>query len=115
MTINLRGTGMELTPAIRDYVEQKMSMLDKYFDNIIIANIDVGLRSNHHQKGDIYYAEVNLNVPGHLIRVVKEERDLYKAIDKVKDHLKMELEKMKEKMRRKDKKVLRDGKEYRAE
>ena len=32
-----------------------------------------------------------------MLRVVKEEADLYKAIDKVKDHFKVELESMKEK------------------
>ena len=112
MTINIRATGIQLTDAIRQYAEEKVKMLEKFFDHIIIANVDVGLRSNHHQKGDIYYAEVKLHLPGHMIRVVKEERDLYKAIDKVKDHLKIELEKMKEKMRRKDKQLLRGEKEY---
>lgn len=89
-----------------------MQTLTKHFDNIQKAEIDIGLRTHHHQKGDIYYAEVNLCVPQHVLRVVKEEADLYKAIDKVKDHLKMELEKMKGKMRAKNKRVLRENKEY---
>ena len=112
MTINIRGTGMELTDAIRQYAEEKVMMLEKYFDHIIIANVDVGRRSHHHQKGEIFYAEVNLHLPGHMLRVVKEEQDLYKAIDKVKDHLKMELENMKEKMRKRDKGGLRAAKAY---
>ena len=36
-------------------------------------------------------------------------------IDKVKDHLKVELQKIKEKMRRQDRKVIRNQKEYRVE
>jgi ribosome-associated translation inhibitor RaiA len=71
------------------------------------------MESNHHNKGKIYYAEVNLDIPGHpTIRVVKESEDLYKAIDKVKDHLKVELDSAKEKMRRKDKEEIRGQKEY---
>ena len=112
MQIKIKGTGLELTEAIKNYAEEKIENLTKYFDNIQSADIDVGLNSHHHQKGKIYYAEVNLSVPGQLVRVSKECEDLYKAIDKVRDHLKVELEKMKEKMRSRDKKVLRGEKEY---
>lgn len=112
MNINIKGTGIDLTEAIKDYAQEKMQTLVKFFDNIQHIDIDVGMRGNHHNKGDVYYAEVNMSIPGRLVRVVKEEADLYKAIDKVKDHLKVELEQEKEKMRRKDKHVLRAQKEY---
>ncbi|MEK7623987.1 MAG: ribosome-associated translation inhibitor RaiA [Patescibacteria group bacterium] len=115
MTITIHGTNIELTDALKQYAEEKIEGLTKFFDNIQSARIDIGKRSNHHHKGEIFYAEVNLSVPGHMLRVVKEEADLYKAIDKVKDHFKVELESMKEKMRRKDKKGLRRAKEYKEE
>lgn len=112
MKIRIQGTNMELTLPIREYAEKKILSLEKFCDKIITADIDVGMNSKHHLKGDVYYAEVNLGVPGKLIRVVKEGSDLYKAIDKVKDHLKVELQKMKEKSVRRDKKVLREQKAY---
>lgn len=112
MTINIKGTGIELTEAIKKYITEKMESLEKFFDNITGVDIDVGIRSTHHNKGKIYYAEFNLSVPKHMIRVEKDAEDLYKAIDKVKDHLKVELEKIKGKMRDKDKEVLRNQKEY---
>ena len=112
MIVTIHGTGMELTPAIREYAEEKITSLEKFFDNITKAEIDVGMQSHHHNKGDIFYAEVNLDLPGRTLRVVKEEVDLYKAIDKVKDHLKVELEDLKEKMRRIDKDEIRGQKEY---
>lgn len=112
MIITIHGTGMELTQAIRDYAEEKITSLEKFFEGIIRADIDIGLRSHHHHKGKIFYAEVNLSIPGHMLRIVKEEDDLYKAVDKVKDHLKIDLEKMKEKMRAKDRVELRGVKEY---
>lgn len=104
-----------MTDAIRSYAEEKMETLVKFFDNIQHIDIDVGMNSNHHNKGNVYYAEVNMSIPGRLVRVVKEEADLYKAIDKVKDHLKVELEQEKEKMRRKDKHELREQKAYHEE
>lgn len=112
MKINIHGTGIDLTEAIKNYAKEKIESLTKFFDNIQSADIDVGMNSHHHQKGKIYYAEVNLGVPGGVLRVSRDCEDLYKAIDKVRDHLKLELEKMKEKMRAKDKKMLRGEKGY---
>lgn len=112
MNIQIKGTGIELTDAIKQYAEDKVKMLEKFFDRITDVAIDVGMESHHHLKGKIYYAEVNMRVPGKLIRVRKNAVDLYKAIDKVKDHLKVELQEMKEKRRGKDKEMLRDVKGY---
>lgn len=112
MTINIHGSGIDLTDAIKQYVEKKVNSLTKFFGNIIQTDIDIGMNSHHHNKGKVYYAEFNVHVPGNMVRVVKESDTLYKAIDKVKDHLKVELEKMKEKRRARDKKVLRGKKEY---
>lgn len=103
---------MELTEPIKQYVNEKFGDLDKFFDNIQRADIDIGMRTQRHKKGKIFYAEANIHVPGKDIRVVKDTENLYKAIDKVRDHLKSELKELKEKMRRKDKKVLRARKEY---
>ncbi len=115
MILNINGTGIDLTPAIKQYVEEKFEDLEKFFDNIQNADVDIGMNSQHHNKGKIFYAEINVSVPGKEIRVVKESEDLYKAVDKVKDHVKNELKEYKEKLRRKDKKELRDVKEYNAE
>ena len=112
MNINIKGTGMDLTDPIRKYAEEKVQSLTKFFENIQQADIDVGLESSHHNKGKIYYAEVNLHIPGKIVRVKKNAEGLYKAIDKVKDHLKVELEKAKGKMNNIDKQVLRDQKGY---
>jgi len=86
---NILATNMELTPAIRQYVEEKLSYLDELLpeDPSIMADVEVGKTTMHHQKGDVMRCEVNLQVPGELLRVEKTEEDLYKAIDKVKDHL----------------------------
>lgn len=115
MIIKVKGTGIELTDAIKQYAEEKFGDLTKFFDNIQSVDIDIGMRTHHHQKGKVFYAEVNIGVPGKELRVVKDSEDLYKAMDKVKDHLKSELKEFKEKLRRKDKEVLRDSKEYKIE
>ena len=75
-------------------------MLDKYLGKmkVINAHVEVIKTTNHHQKGEIYSAEVNLAMAGDLLRVEKTEKDLYKAIDKVKDHLELVIKKYKGKI-----------------
>ena len=115
MQITINGRGIELTDAIKDYAEKKLEGLGKFYDKIIRANISVGVENHHHQKGDIFIAECKLEVPGKDIFASKNEKTLYKAIDKVRYYLESELKKHKVKQRVKDKKdvrKIRDGKEY---
>ncbi len=99
MQINIKATKMKLTPAIREYVQKKMDMLEKYLGTIkaLHCEVEIGMAVGSHQSGEIFRAEVNLEVPGELLRVEKEETDLYKAIDKVKDHMSRSIKKYKEK------------------
>ncbi len=99
MTINIRAVGMELTPAIRQYVEDKMQSVEKFFDGILNMDVDIGLDTHHHNKGEIYSCSVVVQLPKDVIKVQKTEKNLYKAIDKVKDHLRESVVKRKEKLR----------------
>jgi putative sigma-54 modulation protein len=100
MKIDIKGTNMELTEAIKDYVNEKIGGLEKFFDNIIEAKVEVGKTSNHHQKGDVFRAEVNLDVPEkYVLRAEAVREDLYMAINEVKDDLQRQIKKYKEKIR----------------
>jgi ribosomal subunit interface protein len=99
MNIQIKATKMELTPAIEAVVKEKFNGLSKYFDNIIGCEVEVGKTTEHHHKGDIFRAEVNLEVPKKVLRAVSETDDLYKSINEVKDKIKGELMKYKEMMR----------------
>jgi putative sigma-54 modulation protein len=89
MNINIKATNISLTPAIRQYIQDKMDMLEKYLGKIQVINchVEIGTTVGGQQRGDIYRTEVNLALPGGLLRLEKTENDLYKSIDKVKDHL----------------------------
>lgn len=99
MKIRLKGTNLELTESIKDYVQTKMDLTKKYLGRVQVINCDFEVEKSlpGQNKGDIFRAEVNLQVPGELLRIEKTEKDLYKAIDKVKDHLEMSIKKYKEK------------------
>jgi len=99
MKLNIKATKIELTPKAKGYVQEKMDMLQKYLGDIQVLNCDVeiGMAVGGQNSGEIYRAEVNLELPGELLRVEKTEKELFKAIDKVKDHLTRSIRRYKEK------------------
>jgi len=99
MQIKIKATKIELTPKIKEYIQEKMDMLEKYLGSIQVLNCDVevGMSVGSQVSGKIYRAEVNLEVPGDLLRVEKTEKELFKAIDKVKDHLTRSIRRYKQK------------------
>lgn len=68
-----------------------MQTLLKYQDTIHHMDVEVGLVSGHHQKGDIFQCKAVIAFDGDTLTLAREEEDLYKAIDKVRDHLRVEL------------------------
>jgi putative sigma-54 modulation protein len=99
MQIRIKATQIELTPAIKEYIQKKMDMLEKYLGpvEVIKAEFEVEKVTRRQTKGKVYRAEANLYVPGALLRVEKIEKNLNKAIDKVKDHLVRSIKRYKEK------------------
>ena len=87
MQLTIEPKGLELTDAIRRYVDEKFRSLASFAD-IVKLDVDCGKVSGHHHHGDIYMCEAHLFVAGKDFFVKKEGDDLYKVIDKVKDHLK---------------------------
>jgi putative sigma-54 modulation protein len=101
MNINIKASNLEMTEAIKKYIEVKMGSVEKYLGKSVqVINFDFEINKSvgGQHKGDIFRAEANLQVPQELLRVEKTEPDLYKAIDKVKDHLELVIKKYKEKL-----------------
>lgn len=95
MQINIKATGLELTPALSSYTEEKLNMLSKLLEGLASTNlnVEIGKITQHHKTGNWFFAEVNLQAKGKLFRYVAEESDLYAAIDKMKDGLAEEVRK----------------------
>lgn len=91
--INIKATNITLTLAISEYIEKKISTLDKFYkkEEEIIANVEVGRTTRHHKSGDIFRAEIHINSRGNEYYASVEKEDLYAAIDEVKDEIVREL------------------------
>ena len=86
----LKGTNIELTPAIDSVVDKVITALDKYVDGndtSALADIEVGRTTYHHKSGEIFRAEINFHSRLGDFRVEAEKEDLYTALYAVKDEL----------------------------
>src|SRR3989344_7364504 len=86
---HLKHTKMQMTPAISGYPQKKLSALEKFVDKNVegIARVEVGRTTNHHHKGEVFRAEINLAFGAQKFRAVVECDDLYRAIDEMKDEI----------------------------
>lgn len=95
MKLNIRGDKLEITGAIRDYVEDKLGRLDKYFkDSDINANVLLKV------KGNRQIIEVTVPTDKYILRSEEEHNDLYAAIDLVVDKLEGQIRKNKTKLKK---------------
>jgi len=81
MNLNVSGHHLDVTPAIRAYVQGKLERITRHFDHVIDAHVILSV-DKLRQK-----AEVTLHVRGKDIHCASEEQDLYAAIDLLADKL----------------------------
>lgn len=98
MKITIKATSVKLNSALEEYIQGKLSDLDKFVPKIgyIEAWVEIGKPSKHHNKGDVFYAEADIKVPGKILRSQAESWDLKLAINEVKNELQKELKRYKE-------------------
>jgi putative sigma-54 modulation protein len=97
MNLTISGHHLELTPAIREYVQGKLERIKRHFDHVIdiavILTVDKLPEKQKRQK-----AEINLRVRGKDIHVESIAHDLYAAIDELIDKLDRQVIKYKTKL-----------------
>lgn len=91
MNLKLTGNHVEVTPALRDYVNTKFSKIKRHFDNVIDISVILSVEK-HKQK-----AEANLHIRGKDIFVEADGTDMYASIDSLVDKLDRQVLKHKEK------------------
>jgi len=88
MNIKTHAVNFDLTEAISEYVDKKVSTLGKFIPNSesLLCEVEIGRTTKHHNSGDIFKAEINILIPGgSQVYAKAEEPELYAAIDIVRD------------------------------
>ena len=116
MQIQIKATNLDLTPAIKEYIEKKFTSLVRFLrkelaptaknkkapasshrelkDRVIF--IEIARTTRHHRHGNVFYAEATLEIDKETLRAEHSDYDIRVAIDKVKDKFKKEIIKHKE-------------------
>ena len=92
MNFIISGRNIDITPGLRQAVEQKLGKLEKYFtpETDIIVTLSV---EKERQK-----IEVTIPVKGNIIRSEQESSDMYVSIDLVEEIIERQLRKYKTKL-----------------
>ena len=91
MRIETHGQQIEVTPALRDYVETRFARLSRHFDQPFEVRTQLSLDKPEHK------AEATVNVSGRTLHADANAIDMYAAIDLLADKLDRLLVKHKEK------------------
>jgi len=94
MQINLSGHHVEITDAIRNYVNDKMAKVERHFDKVGTISVILTVESVRHK------AEASVHMSGHDIfaDATNEDENMYAAIDALVDKLDRQVKKHKEKI-----------------
>lgn len=95
----VRGNNIEVTDSIKNYIEDKLSKMDKYFKNPEITEAKVLISVN----GIDQKVEVTINESKYFIRAEEINNDLYAAIDIISDKLERQFRKYKTKLSNRNK------------
>lgn len=110
LTFNIRGENIEVTESIRNYVEKRISKLERYFDNEktpkATAHVTFAVYPDKTAK-----VEVTIPLPYIVLRAEETSHDLYASIDVVGDKLERQIRKFKTRINRKQREGSTDTRE----
>ncbi|MBE3589547.1 MAG: ribosome-associated translation inhibitor RaiA [Firmicutes bacterium] len=95
MNLQLHGKNIEVTPALREYAEKKLSRLGRYFEEPLHVQVSFEVERGRH------IVEVTAPVAGYILRGEEATADMYASLDRVWDKLERQIHKYKTRLNRK--------------
>ena len=102
MKLNIKTKDIELSDSLSSYANKKINVLNKLLSSYdkegsLLVDLELARTTKHHQKGDVYAVVANVEFGGNMIRADHTGENLYKGIGIVRDILKREIRKHKDK------------------
>lgn len=92
MNVIVNGRHLDLTPALKNYAEEKIKKFERYSSNITEAIVTLSIEKYRHR------AEVLLKANGAMIQAEGITGEIYSSIDEVVEKLEKQVKKYKEKL-----------------
>ena len=93
VVINVRN--MDLSDRLREYVEKKISKLDRYLDVLEEAKVDLTYAKTARNARDRYVAQLTVRGKGVLMRAEERTDDIFASVDAVMDKIHRQIERFK--------------------
>lgn len=88
MSITITSQNIDLTAALKDYTEKRLTSLAKFTGGIPVITAEIGKTTLHHKQGEVFRASATVRTPlGKEYHAVSDQNDLYAAIDDVRSEL----------------------------
>jgi putative sigma-54 modulation protein len=94
MQVTIHGRNMDITPRLRDYVEKKVTRLDRYLPTISEIRVDLSVE-NTRSDSDSQVAQFTVHSKRTILRAEERTDDIYMSIDAVMDKLHRQIERYK--------------------
>lgn len=101
MEINIRGDKIEVTKAMKDYINDKLKRLEKYLEKSEEVRATVLIKV----KGHYQTVEITIPLRNFIIRSEETQDDFYAAVDKAIDVMERQIRKNKTKIKSKESKT----------
>ena len=92
MLVNIQGRKIEVTPALKSYALEKVSVLNKYLDGNVKVHLTISVEKKVRQRVEVSVTAKNIHLKGS-----EESEDMYASIDVVMDKIARQAQKVKEK------------------
>ncbi|NLJ84096.1 MAG: ribosome-associated translation inhibitor RaiA [Halanaerobiaceae bacterium] len=110
MKVMIYGKNIDVTPALKSYVEEKVKKLGKYFHEAVNNDAQEAYVSMEVER-DRHIVEVTVYINGLILRGEEDSNDMYASIDGVIEKLERQVRKYKTRIKRRIKEKKREFKE----
>jgi len=97
MEISIKTKNITLNSPLEVFIQDKIGSLDKFLsEKNLLAEVEISKTTKHHNKGDVFRAELQIELPQKLLRAESTMEDLRMAIVDVKDKFQVQIKKYNE-------------------
>jgi putative sigma-54 modulation protein len=95
VNVTIHSRDMNVSPRLREYVEKKVSKLDRYLPNLSEARVDLAEVKAARSAGDRQVAQITLHARGVVLRAEERQDDIFAAVDAVLGKIERQIERYK--------------------
>lgn len=106
MHIQITARHFKVHDSVREHINASLEKLEKFFDGIISCDVILFYERPQNSRK---HCEMTMKVTGDMLFATADSEDFLKSVDMAVDKLERQLKKYKDKLRGKDKKVVREA------